>query len=99
LTSLALPASLATASVIEALGSGVRFATFLVPASLGTLEGANSAAFTAFGWSAGAGLAFTLVRRGRQAVWIGLGLVLLLALGTTRAPAKEAAEPLPSGAD
>ena len=35
LTFLEIPADLATATVIEALGAGVRFATFLVPASLG----------------------------------------------------------------
>jgi uncharacterized membrane protein YbhN (UPF0104 family) len=91
LKALDLPASLTTATVLEALGSGVRFATFFVPASLGTLEGANSAAFAAFGWAASAGLAFTLVRRGRQAVWIGVGAVILLAVGVTRAA------PVPSG--
>lgn len=99
LKSLALPASLATATVIEALGSGVRFATFFVPASLGTLEGANAAAFTAFGWAASAGLAFTLVRRARQAVWIGLGVVILMAMGTTRSVARERGTPVPSRAD
>jgi hypothetical protein len=59
LRTLGVSASLSTATVIEALGSGVRFATFFVPASLGTLEGANAAAFTAFGWAAAAGLAFS----------------------------------------
>ena len=58
LRTLGVSASLSTATVIEALGSGVRFATFFVPASLGALEGANAAAFTAFGWAAAAGLAF-----------------------------------------
>ena len=66
-----MAAPLETAVIIEALGTGVRFATFFVPASLGTLEGAYAAAFTAFGWAASDGLAFSLVRRGRQAVWIG----------------------------
>jgi hypothetical protein len=80
LDSLALPASLASATIIEALWSAVRFATFYVPASLGTLEGAIAAAFTAFGLRPGAGLAFSLVRRASQAVWIGLGVVALTAL-------------------
>ena len=70
---------LATATVIEALGSGVRFATFLVPGSLGVLEGANTGVFGALGLGAGAGLAFSLVRRARQGVWIGIGLVVLVA--------------------
>jgi uncharacterized protein (TIRG00374 family) len=68
------------ATVIEALGSGVRFATFLVPASLGPFEAANAAAFAALGFGAGAGLAFSLVRRARQAVWIAIGIAVLLAM-------------------
>jgi uncharacterized membrane protein YbhN (UPF0104 family) len=69
-----------TATVIEALGSGVRFASFMVPASLGAFEGANAAAFTALGFGAGAGLAFSFVRRARQAVWITLGVIVLVAM-------------------
>jgi hypothetical protein len=55
LAALGLPASLVVATVIEAHGSGVRFATFFVPASLGALEGANAGAFGALGWAASAG--------------------------------------------
>ncbi|HEY7249781.1 MAG TPA: hypothetical protein VIG37_04740, partial [Methylomirabilota bacterium] len=68
-------------TVIEALGAGVRFAAFLVPASLGAFESANAAAFEAMGLGAGAGLAFSFVRRARQVVWIGIGLVVLVAMG------------------
>jgi uncharacterized protein (TIRG00374 family) len=80
LWALGIDASLVTATVIEALGSGVRFATFLVPASLGAFEGANAAAFGALGFGAGAGLAFSLVRRARQIVWVVVGLAVLLAM-------------------
>ena len=89
LRSLHVVATAETAVVIEALGTGVRFATFFVPASLGTLEGAYAAAFTAFGWAATDGLAFSLVRRGRQAVWIGIGLAVLGAMGAWRAGARK----------
>ena len=58
---LQIPASLATALVIETLGSAVRFATFFIPGSLGALEGANTAAFAALGFGAPAGLAFSLL--------------------------------------
>jgi uncharacterized protein (TIRG00374 family) len=78
---LGIPATLATATVIEALGAGVRFATFLVPASLGAFESANAAAFDAMGLGAGAGLAFSFVRRARQLVWIGIGLLVLVVMG------------------
>jgi uncharacterized protein (TIRG00374 family) len=80
LWALGLDVSLVTATVIEALGSGVRFATFLVPASLGALEGANAAAFHALGLGAGAGLAFSFVRRARQAVWVVVGIAVLVAM-------------------
>jgi uncharacterized protein (TIRG00374 family) len=76
---LSVPVGVATATVIEALGSGVRFATFLVPGSLGVLEGANTGVFAALGLGASAGLAFSLVRRARQGVWIGIGLAVLVA--------------------
>jgi len=75
---LDIPAGVATATVIEAVGSGVRFASFLVPGSLGVLEGANTGLFVALGLRASAGLAFSLVRRARQMVWIGLGLLVLV---------------------
>ena len=78
---LAIPADLVTATVIEALGAGVRFAAFLVPASLGAFESANAAAFEAMGLGAGAGLAFSFVRRARQVVWIGIGLLVLVTMG------------------
>jgi uncharacterized protein (TIRG00374 family) len=76
---LSVPVGVGTAAVIEALGSGVRFATFLVPGSLGVLEGANTGVFAALGLGASAGLAFSLVRRARQGVWIGIGLAVLVA--------------------
>jgi len=92
LWSLDVAATPSSAIVVEALGTGVRFATFFVPASLGTLEGANAAAFTAFGWTAREGLVFSLVRRGRQAVWIAIGLVILVVMGAGRA-----AQEVPAG--
>lgn len=78
LRALGIDAAVMTATAIEALGSGVRFATFLVPASLGAFEGANAAAFGALGFGASAGLAFSFVRRARQAVWVVIGIVLAL---------------------
>jgi uncharacterized protein (TIRG00374 family) len=85
--------SLAAATVVDALGSGIRFATFFVPASVGALEGANAAAFAALGFGAGAGLAYSLVRRARQAIWIAIGIVIL-AIMRTRRP--EAGPPKPA---
>jgi hypothetical protein len=77
---LGVTATAVGATVIEALGSGVRFATFLVPASVGALEAANAAAFTGMGLGASAGLAFSFLRRARQAVWVVIGLIVLGAM-------------------
>jgi hypothetical protein len=74
---LELPVSVATALVIEAFGSAVRFASFMVPANLGTLEGANVALFDALAMGGTAGMTFSLVRRARQIVWVLIGLVAL----------------------
>ena len=91
---LDIPVSMATATVIEAVGSGVRFASFPVPGSLGVLEGANTGVFAALGLGASAGLAFSLVRRARQGVWIGIGLIVLVSArlhATSGAPAERPA--------
>jgi uncharacterized membrane protein YbhN (UPF0104 family) len=77
---LGLITDLTVATIIEALGSAVRFATFLVPASLGPFEAANAAVFAVLGFGAGAGLAFSIVRRARQVVWIVIGLAVLAAM-------------------
>jgi len=74
LKSLDLPASLAVATILEALGSGVRFLTFFVPGSLGALEGGNAAAFVTFGFVA----AFGLNAPDLGAATIGLGLMTWL---------------------
>jgi uncharacterized membrane protein YbhN (UPF0104 family) len=97
LGALGLSASLVVATIVEALGSGVRFVTFFVPASLGALEGANAGAFAALGWAASAGLAFSVVRRARQAVWICVGLAILLGTNARSVVASSRLRPVPSG--
>ncbi len=84
-----IPVSLATATVIEAFGTAVRFATFVIPASLGALEGGYLLTFAALGLPPSAAVSFGLIRRIREAVWVGLGLV---AFALTRHRA-EGAEP------
>ena len=74
---LGTPASLGTALIIESFAGGVKFASFMVPASLGALEGGYVAFFEAFGLTATAGLSFVLVRRLREMAWAGLGFLTL----------------------
>jgi uncharacterized protein (TIRG00374 family) len=83
---LGTPVSLLTATVIEAFGTGIRFATFLIPGSLGALEGGYAATFAALGLGSTMGVSFSLVRRIRELVWIGLGLVAFAVLRLPRAP-------------
>ena len=95
LSVLQIPVTPASAAVVEALGSAVRFASFLVPGSVGVLEGANAQSFGALGLGASAGLAYSLVRRARQGVWIGIGLIVLLA-ARLQGPAASAARGAPA---
>jgi uncharacterized protein (TIRG00374 family) len=72
---LGVPISMPVAFAIGALGTAVKFFTFMVPASLGALEGGNVAIFTAFGLGGAVGLTYTLVRRLREIVWIAAGFL------------------------
>jgi putative membrane protein len=72
--------SLATATVIEAFGTGLKVATFLVPASLGVLEGGFVATSAIFGLTTTTAISFSLVRRLREAAWVAIGLVAFAAM-------------------
>jgi glycosyltransferase 2 family protein len=74
---LGTPVPLGTALIIESFAGGVKFASFMVPASLGALEGGYVAFFEAFGLTATAGLSFVLVRRLREMAWAGVGFLAL----------------------
>ena len=84
---LGVPVSPATAVIIEACGTAVRFVTFFIPGHLGALEGGNVAVFMALGLDPAAGLSAILVRRVREAAWIGLGFLVLRAPAHRAAPA------------
>jgi uncharacterized membrane protein YbhN (UPF0104 family) len=84
---LGLEVSLLTAMVIEAASTAVRFATFMVPGSLGVLEGGHVAVFVALGLTGASALSFSLVRRIREAAWVGAGFIVLAALSRSAAPA------------
>ena len=76
---LGIEVSLLTATLIEAFSTSIRFATFMVPASLGALEGGHIALFAALGLGTAAGMSFSVVRRLREATWIGVGFLALAA--------------------
>lgn len=80
---LNLPVSLATALVVESVEASIGFAAFMIPARAGVQEAGHVAAFVALGLGAPVGLAFTVVRRLRQAVWAALGYLALASLQGT----------------
>ena len=85
---LGVDISLTAALLVEAFSTAVRFATFMVPASIGALEGGHVAIFTALGLGGTTGMSFSIVRRIREATWIGVGFLALAAYrGVVAAPA------------
>jgi glycosyltransferase 2 family protein len=84
---LGVPVSLTTATIIEAFGTAVRFATFLVPASVGAQEGGYVVTFVALGLPASTAVAFGLTRRVREIVWIIVGLVIFALMRSEVRPA------------
>jgi uncharacterized membrane protein YbhN (UPF0104 family) len=77
LSLLGTPPPLGIALIVEAFASGVKFASFMVPASLGALEGGYVVFFEAFGMGATAGLSYVLVRRLREIAWAVVGFLVL----------------------
>lgn len=70
--------------VLIALGSlatVVKAAGLFLPGSLGVQEGGNVLLFLAFGLTEAVAITFSLVRRARELLWIGFGLLALSFLG------------------
>jgi hypothetical protein len=65
-------------------------ALFMVPFELGAREGAFYVLFNLFGLDPQLGLYTSIVGRVRDFVWIATGLLLILVIGPTPAPANEA---------
>ena len=74
---LGVAVSVPMAIVVEALATGIRFVVFFIPAGLGAMEGGLLVAFGALGLAPPVALSFSLVRRLREAGWIGVGLIAL----------------------
>jgi hypothetical protein len=73
-----LPASIQAALTIETFSLFINNLIFFVPARIGVGEGGRVLLFSALGYSAQAGLSYGIIRRVRESVWIGLGLLVLL---------------------
>ncbi len=77
LTFLGLPIDVNNAIIIEALASIIKSAAFFIPGAVGAQEGGNLFIFTIFGYAASTGITFSLVRRIRELLLIGGGLLIL----------------------
>jgi|CXWL01.1.fsa_nt_gi uncharacterized protein (TIRG00374 family) len=73
---LGMPLGLAEAWLFEALIQVLRIVTFFIPASIGAQEGGIVLIFSQFGYLSPVALTFAVLRRLREIVWIGLGLLL-----------------------
>jgi uncharacterized protein (TIRG00374 family) len=75
------PAMALSSIAISALSVFIKSSTFFIPGSLGAQDGGNLLLLEAFGYSDVAGITFALLRRFRELVWIGIGLLCLALLG------------------
>ena len=75
---LGSPVDLVTALILEALSGVAKLASVIVPGSLGVQEGSQVLIFAALGLSVPLAVTFGLLRRGRELLWVGFGLGVLL---------------------
>lgn len=73
---LGIPVDFMELWIIESLLQLIRAGSFFIPLSLGAQEGGLILIFTSLGMPGPLGLAVSFVRRIRELVWIGLGLLL-----------------------
>ena len=83
------PAMALSAISIGALAVLIKGGTFFIPGSLGAQDGGNVLLLSAFGYSDVTGITFALLRRFRELVWIGLGLLCLALVGGRAAAMQE----------
>ncbi|NQV55094.1 MAG: flippase-like domain-containing protein [Rhodospirillales bacterium] len=79
------PVSFWDAWIIEAVAQMVRSAVFFIPAAIGAQEGAIVLIGAALTGSPSAGLATALIRRIREIIWIGWGLIVFYIFKPTEA--------------
>lgn len=75
---LGSPVGFLTALSIDALSGVAKLSAVIVPGSLGIQEGGQVLIFLGFGLGVPVAMTFGLLRRGRELLWIGLGVIVLL---------------------
>lgn len=73
--------SFLTAISIGAIAVFIKGGSFFIPGSLGAQDAGNMLLLQTFGYSDVTGITFALLRRFREVVWIGIGLICLALVG------------------
>ena len=84
--------SFLTAISIGAIAVFIKGGSFFIPGSLGAQDAGNLLLLQAFGYSDVTGITFALLRRFRELVWIGIGLLCLAMVGKGRMPRDQEVE-------
>lgn len=77
---------------IGALAVFIKGGSFFIPGSLGAQDAGNLLLLQTFGYSDVTGITFALLRRFRELVWIGIGLLCLATVGKTKIPQDQEVE-------
>jgi len=88
---LQVPVTIELALTIEVLSAILDGVLFFMPGTVGTQEGAKVLIFTLLGLDAAKGLSMGILRRIRQLVWAGIGLIILSRLQAGLRPITEPA--------
>lgn len=82
LVALGIPIGIGEAIAIESLGTIFRMVFFLAPGGVGAQDWGLTALLTLFGVTSPVetGASFALVKRAREVLWIGLGMVIVAAM-------------------
>lgn len=92
---LGLPVDWPTAVALEALAVFAKGGTAFIPGSVGGQEAGTVLLFVAFGYTEAAGVAFAVVRRLREIVWIAFGLWALGMQNRSPSPPEPCGRPQP----
>jgi uncharacterized protein (TIRG00374 family) len=77
---------------IGALAVFIKGGSFFIPGSLGAQDAGNLLLLQTFGYNDVTGITFALLRRFRELVWIGIGLLCLATAGKIKAPQDQGAK-------
>lgn len=89
---LDVPITLERVVAIEILSTTIDAMLFFVPGKVGTQEGGKVLIFSLLGLDPGKGLSFAILRRIRELVWAGVGLVILARVQVELRPAAAAVQ-------